>query len=1336
MKIKTKHLKYGAVATIALIFTYLLYYIFLSPTKIAMINFPAYQVSNMQMANKNDYFIEVDNISPKDADKLDNYDAILMFGPGLRISNDENEAIEKARAKGAFIYSSFFHSNAIKGTKIDSIKEAEIQAYFSNRSTNNYRNLALYIRYNFDKYKLFSKQAKPAHILPDEMFYHLDKEKYFTTAKDLVKHLKDNNLYKENAQKIAFCSGTISPMAGNRAYIDSMIVAMSNAGYNVFPICSGSDKRLSLLKEVQPDAVVYFPMGRLARGDKSIDWLSKYNIPLFCPFPMLQTHDEWLTNVNGQTGGGLTARIVLAELDGGICPLAISTENEANGLYTFNAEPERVNTLISNMQNYLALRKKNNDEKRIVIVYFKGVGQTSLHATHLEVAPSLYNLLKRLKEEGYKVEDLPNNEHDFENMLKREGKFYSNLANGAINKYLRQAKPKWINKSEYSKWIDERINATKYKEVVEEYGVFPGSYMSKGDSLAIPILQFGNIVLMPQLKPAFQDDDFKVAHGVDVPPPHSYIAQYLWAQQGFKADALIHFGTHGNLEFIPGKQTALTPLDWSDALIGSMPHFYYYSIANVGESIIAKRRTHATIISHITPPFKENKTNNQFTNLFDAIDEYHQVDESLHNKIGLKIKALTVKLGLHKDLKLNGDLSKPYSHDDIEYIESYAAEITNEKMVGKLYTLGKKYSKPDIISTSLAISADPLAYCMARKDMLEGKISRQEYENNSFISKKYLYKIQKTLRELLNNPNTDTIDVYRAIKLSKNDIAKAKSIKKNRKANDNKKKWANNILEIKEAADNVINYKNLLEQSPQMEMQSLLNALNGSYIRPSAGGDAVLSPNTLPTGRNLFSINTEATPSKKAYENGMRLANSTLEQYKKKHGRYPKKVSYTFWSGSFIESEGATIAQILYMLGVEPMYDMRKRVVDLRLIPSSKLGRPRIDIVVQVSGQLRDLAASRLFLITKAIAMTSSLEDEEFPNYVKEGTLNMEKELTQKGYSFEDARELSIMRVFGGLNGRYGTGIMDLVEKGNAWDSKSQITDTYMNNMGALYSDEEHWGDFNKDLFRTALSSTDVVVQPRQNNTWGALSLDHVYEFMGGMNLSVNEVTGKAPETYFADYRNRHRIRLQELKEAVGIESRVTLLNKEYIKEKIKGGAGSAETFAKTIRNTYGWNVMKSDLIDNELWDKLYEVYIKDIYQLEVHKFFEAKNPEALQEISAVMLETARKGMWTTKPETIKEIADLHSKLVNKYGASGSYFTDNDKLQQFIKSNISNAEQAKQYDQQIKAINELDDDAIVLEKDNKPTVKPKISHNKNILFIVLTLIVLILLAVILKARRK
>ena len=335
--------------------------------------------------------------------------------------------------------------------------------------------------------------------------------------------------------------------------------------------------------------------------------------------------------------------------------------------------------------------------------------------------------------------------------------------------------------------------------------------------------------------------------------------------------------------------------------------------------------------------------------------------------------------------------------------------------------------------------------------------------------------------------------------------------------------FANAVSEVERAVKNVGNYRSALTGSPEAELSSVVNALAGGYIAPTSGGDPVLNPDILPTGRNMFAVNAEETPSAVAWEKGKSLADNTISMYRKMHGdSIPRKVSYTLWSSEFIETEGATIAQVLYMLGVEPVRDPFGRVTDLRLIPSAELGRPRIDVVVQTSGQLRDLAASRLFLISRAVKMAAEAADKEYPNYVAEGVVESERHLVEKGVTPREARELSTARVFGGVNGNYGSGIQGMVEAGDRWENESEIAETYINNMGAVYGSEEDWEKMHDYAFEAALTRTDVVVQPRQSNTWGALSLDHVYEFMGGMNLAVKNVTGKDPEAYLSDYRNRN----------------------------------------------------------------------------------------------------------------------------------------------------------------------------------------------------------------------
>ena len=410
------------------------------------------------------------------------------------------------------------------------------------------------------------------------------------------------------------------------------------------------------------------------------------------------------------------------------------------------------------------------------------------------------------------------------------------------------------------------------------------------------------------------------------------------------------------------------------------------------------------------------------------------------------------------------------------------------------------------------------------------------------------------------------------------------------------------------------------------------------------------------------------------------MAENTISLYRKRHkGEYPRKVSYTLWSGEFIETEGATIAQVLYMLGVEPIRDSFGRVTDLRLIPSRQLGRPRIDVVVQTSGQLRDLAASRLFLINRAVEMAAAAKDEGYTNQVAAGVVEAERTLTKKGVSPKAARAMATRRVFGGVNGGYGTGIQGMVMSSDRWEKRSEIADTYINNMGAFYGDEKEWEAFDQFAFEAALTRTDVVIQPRQSNTWGALSLDHVYEFMGGLNLSVKQVTGKEPDAYLSDYRNHNRMRMQEVKEAIGVESRTTLFNPTYIKEQMKGEASAANGFAELVQNTFGWEVMKPGAIDEEMWTEIYDVYAKDKFNLGLRKYFEDRNPAALEEISAVMLEAARKGMWKANPTQVRELAKLHTDLVNKYKPSCSGFVcDNAKLRNFIASK-SDAATAKAY---------------------------------------------------------
>ena len=1334
--------------------------IWFSPTKIAFINFQTIQQGSISKANDN-LSIKLSEVSLDNLDRLTGYDMVFINGMGLRIVEEQRQQIQQAADKGIPVYTSMATNPANNICNLDSVQQNLIRGYLTNGGKTNYRNMLNYIRKAIDgKISSIPEVEDPAER-PSDMLYHAgltnpDDELEFLTVADYEKFMKDNRLYKEGARKIM--------ITGQMADATGLIEALEKEGYNVYPVQSMT-KFMSFIDEVQPDAIINMAHGRM--GDKMVDYLKTKNIFLFAPLTINSLVDEWEKDPMGMAGGFMSQSIVTPEIDGAIRPFALFAQYEdEEGLRHSYAVPERLKTFVSTINNYLNLNTKPNNEKKVAIYYYKGPGQNALTAAGMEVVPSLYNLLVRMKQEGYNISGLPANAEKLGKMIQAQGAVFNSYAEGAFNDFMQKGHPELITKDQYESWVKESLRPEKYQEVVDAFGEFPGNYMATNDGkLGIARLQFGNVVLMPQNAAGSGDNSFQVIHGTNMAPPHTYIASYLWMQHGFKADALIHFGTHGSLEFTPRKQVALCSNDWPDRLVGAVPHFYIYSIGNVGEGMMAKRRSYATIQSYLTPPFLESSVRGIYRELMEKIKIYNNSHKENKDQESLAVKTLTVKMGIHRDLGLDSIANKPYTEDEIARVENFAEELATEKITGQLYTMGVPYEAERITSSVYAMATEPIAYSLLALDKQRGKATDAVSKHRSLFTQQYLTPARHLIEKLLANPALATDElICRTAGITAQELAKARQIEADRNAPKGmmammmamgkaRKEYSKEeielalaIAEVERTIKNVGNYKNALLTSPEEELSSLMNALKGGYTAPTPGGDPIANPNALPTGRNMYAINAEATPTESAWEKGIALAKQTIDTYKQRHNdSIPRKVSYTLWSSEFIETGGATIAQVLYMLGVEPVRDAFGRVSDLKLIPSAELGRPRIDVVVQTSGQLRDIAASRLFLINRAVEMAAAAKDDKFENQVAASVVEAERVLTEKGVSPKDAREMASFRVFGGANGMYGTGIQGMVESGDRWESESEIADTYLNNMGAFYGDEKHWEVFQKFAFEAALNSTDVVVQPRQSNTWGALSLDHVYEFMGGMNLAVRNVTGKDPDAYLSDYRNRNNMKMQELKEAVGVESRTTILNPTYIKEKMKGGASAASEVAQTVTNTYGWNVMKPAAIDKELWDNIYDVYVKDEYKLNVKDFFEKQNPAALQEVTAVMMETARKGYWKASPEQLSNIAKLHTDLVRQFGPSGSGFTgDNAKLQQFIASQVD-AQTAANYNKELKQMKQatLDGEAtkggMVLKKQSSDAVQGAQEEQNSLnggLIAGIVLVAFVVMLLILKKKRK
>ena len=1387
------------------------------PIRVAAVNMPDFMLSRMVLSADK---LNADVRPEDDLTRLSKYDAVLVFGMGLKWTEDDRDIIRALDEKGVKYTTMMVTTPENNLTNMDSVAQKTLLRYIMNGGTSNYRSAFNYLRRDVVGKPLRTGEvAEPIRYGDDLLFARDSEDKAFYSIREYEEYYKAHG-YREGAPRVAVITGIAGPFNSNREYLDELYDGLTAQGFNIYQI-SSFGKRLEFLDSIQPDLVVYFPHGRLlsGRSDELIAWLKGRNIPVLAPITVGMTHDEWVADPNGLIGGFLSQTVVTPEIDGAILPYALVVMEERNdGLKIFRTAPERLATFCQLARNYVALKQKPNSEKRVAIYYYKGPGANSLVAQGIEVDNSLFNVLVHLKQAGYKVDGLPATAKEFNHLIMTQGTLFNSYAEGAQSDFMRSGYPAFVPADSLQRWVDITLTPRQRDTLKAKYGPVPGEYLTYEQDgklgIAVTRIQLGNVAILPQPAQGAGANDFKMVHGSVPVPAYPFIASYMWVRYAFGADVMMHFGTHGSLEFIPGKQVALSHEDYTDRMVNTLPHIYYYTTANIGEAIIAKRRSYAELVSYLAPPFISTELEAEVSAFLKLCEQYLG-NEKDDDALSLRIKKIAVAKGYYRDLKLDSVLSKPYSRDEIDMLSDFVVELATAKIPGGMYRTGIPFPAEKIASSVRMLTVDPLAYGIAQLAKYRGQATAAQIKNDTYYAQHFLKPAEAQIRTIQSRPNVDLQAELQRAGVRANDLAtekaylamqaekakqssggmmgmgmgsmmgmptamgtmsgkmggksggmmggghpswvpkigkrpegaagghptgdaKAKSNeehpadtpkegakpegmgghpggmpmgnsdsgKVDQKFLDSVQPLVEAIGMIREALVKVPYYKQALLESPQKELKGIENAYNGGYMAPSPGGDYIASPSVLPTGRNLYAIDPERTPTQKAWEHAKQLADDLIADYRKRHdGDYPRKVSFTLWSSSFIESEGTTVGEILYLLGVQPVRDRMGRVLDVELIPAEELGRPRIDVVVQTSGQLRDIAASRLFLIQKAVELAAEAPADAVENMVAKGVTDAERALLDQGLTPAQARELSTARVFGGVNGAYGTGIQEMVEAGDKWEDRSEIASVYLNNMGAIYGSKGAWGSFTEGTFRAALQNTDAVVQPRQSNTWGALSLDHVYEFMGGLTLAVHEVTGKDPEGYFSDLRNRNRVRTQEIKQAIGVEARTTILNPTYVKQMLAEGAGAAAAIDETVTNTYGWNVMKESVIDRELWEAIYDMYVADTQHLGTVEFFKRENPAALQNMTGTMLETVRKGMWKASPEVVANLAKMHTDLIKEFdaGCSGTV-CNNAKLRDFIGQQVdaqTKADYEAKIDQVRNAAPSADSKAQVLKKDEQ-----------------------------------
>ena len=989
------------------------------------------------------------------------------------------------------------------------------------------------------------------------------------------------------------------------AAIDAMIRRVEESGcmpvaafgYPLFTLTP----LLTSLDTFQPEIVI--ALNVTLSSPKDVDVYNAWGVPVLNGIVTRESEQEWLANPKGLPADRIATQLSLPERSGLIAAtLVATTETSAAGTKIVQPFTQGIQAIVDRAGRMLTLRQKPNSEKRVALIYYNNpTGKGNIGASYLQVFPSLKNILSALAEAGYAVKGPLPDENELRRLIESSGRNLELWSEG--EKRLAVESPGTIlwPVSEYRRYYDALPQ--QFREEVEatwgapEKGQLMTADCPAGRCLLLPAQLLGNLLLAPQPLRTTYDQASDPGHERITPPPHQYVAFYLWLQHVWKADALVHLGRHGTLEWLPGKQTALAPEDSPSILEGDLPNFNIYVMDGGGEAIQAKRRSQATLISHLTPMIWRaggradlEKLHQSFHELMDGGDSLSPALVEEYEKV---TRAELLRLGLDRQLKLDmtGSIRQmaPILHRFLHSIE-------DSPVPAGLPVFGVAPTEDQLHE---AVGA--YLFSMFPATMHDEVESRIPLWASAYLSGS----------EPDGELTPETADI------------------------------------LARAGKELPGWIESLRTSGQSEMQGLLKALNGAHVPSRLLGDPLRKPEALPTGGNLHAVDSARIPTEAAWRVGQKMAEEFLKTYQETHHAPAKRVSLVLWYGETERNQGALESMAMALLGVQPVWNLRGIIEELKLVPAAELGRKRVDVVFTVSGNYRDGFPDKMELLDRAVRLAASAEDGAIASYDR----SMAAELEAGGANPEDAKHLSELRIFSPKPGAYGVGVQHLVEHSGGADDAKQIASLYTANMGFGYSNNQ-WGVASEAALKGNLKSIDAVQFSRSSNLYGALDNDDTYQFVGGLRTASEAASGKAPDVLMQNLRHADDAKASSLREWLAVELQSRQFNPAWIEEMRKSGYAGAREMTKEIEHLYGFQKTAPDHLDSGTWQTVMDIYVKDKYGLGLKKFFEEQNPHARQSTLARLLEVDRQGIHRFLPADRMLLLTEYARSVARDGAT------------------------------------------------------------------------------------
>jgi magnesium chelatase subunit H len=1133
--------------------------------------------------------------------------------------------------------------------------------YWLGGSSENLENFLLmltdkYVLKDVDKQNFASVTYQAPVVYPDMGIWHPlaptmfeDVKEYlnwYTARKDISSDLKD---------PLAPCVGLVLQrthlVTGDDAHYVAMVQELECLGAKVVPVFAGG---LDFSKPVEAyflestsktslvDAVVsltgFALVGGPARQDhpKAIETLKRLNRPYMVALPLVfQTTEEWQDSDLGLHPIQVALQIAIPELDGAIEPIILSGRDGTTGKAI--ALQDRIEAIAQRALRWANLRRKPKLHKKVAITVFsfppdKGNVGT---AAYLDVFGSIFEVMKALKNNGYDLPELPESA--------------SALMQEVIHDAQAQYSSPELNIA-YKMSVQEYEALTPYSHRLEEnWGPPPGHLNSDGQNLLIYGKQFGNVFIGVQPTFGYEGDPMRLLFSRSASPHHGFAAYYTYLEQLWGADAVLHFGTHGSLEFMPGKQMGMSGECYPDNLIGMIPNLYYYAANNPSEATIAKRRSYASTISYLTPPAENAGLYKGLKELSELIASYQTLKDTgrgvpIVNSIIDKCRLVN----LDKDIIFAETDAKDMSAEERDNIVGSVyrklMEIESRLLPCGLHVIGKPPTAEEAIATLVNIASldRQEEEILGLPRIIANSIGRDLDEIYHSSDRGILEDVQ-----LLQDITLATREAVSALVKAQTDAeGRVSRVSKLNFFNMGKKEpWLEALHQAGYPKVDSTALKPLFEYlefclqqvCADNELGALLKGLEGEYILPGPGGDPIRNPDVLPTGKNIHALDPQSIPTTAAVQSAKIVVDRLLARNKAENdGKYPETIACVLWGTDNIKTYGESLAQIMWMIGVRPVPDALGRVNKLELIPLQELGRPRIDVVINCSGVFRDLFINQMNLLDQGVKMAAEADEPPSMNFVRKHALQQAEDM---GINLRQAAT----RVFSNASGSYSSNI-NLAVENSTWDSEAELQEMYLNRKSfAFNSDNPGMMDESRNIFESTLKTAEATFQNLDSSEISLTDVSHYFDSDPTKLVASLRDDGKTPASYIADTTTANA-QVRTLSETVRLDARTKLLNPKWYEGMLSHGYEGVRELSKRLVNTMGWSAT-AGAVDNWIYEDTNETFIKDEA---MRQRLMNLNPHSFRKVVSTLLEVNGRGYWETSEENLNKLRELYQEVEDR----------------------------------------------------------------------------------------